>query len=168
MIVTFFVNTHLWYFILCEGEMINGFYCQYICVFNNKKHRQKVLLRNNSLIYNLQDSRKHFISLILLCFEQMSSPFINSEIPPLSRAYSDPHHSFLDLINLTRYLVTSKWLVQIFLLHFLQIKSVQLCASANAGDFLEKTPPPSPALPTRATKNITNWPRAKGMLWQVL
>ena len=68
-----------------------------------------------------------------------------------------PVYSYLDLINLTGYLLTSNWFVQIFffyycILRFLQIKSVQVCVHQNDGDSLRK---PLPA--AVAAKNIIKW-----------
>ena len=65
-------------YILCEGEMMNILYCQYICIFNHEKNCQNRL--NASLIYKLQDSLNNFTILILLGSKQTSSPFINFEI----------------------------------------------------------------------------------------
>ena len=68
------------------------------------------------------------------------------------RLISTPVYSCLDLINLIRYLLISNWFFQIFLYHyilrFLHIKSIQICAPQDVGDSLKKF-----LFPTCATKN---------------
>ena len=122
---------------LCEGGMVNVFYRQYVCILSHEKYCRNVSPRNISLIYNLQDSLKRFI--ILMFFH--SSPFINFELSHILKIIRTPVYSFLDLINLTRYPLTSNWFIQIFVYHcilrFLQIKFVQVCVPQNAGDSLK-------------------------------
>ena len=104
-------------YFLCEGWLINISYCQYVCVYNHENHCQNVLPCNVSPIFH----KIHLTILLFSCF------YIPNKCPPGLLIFKYPHnlklirmpvYSFLDLINLTRYLLSSNFSYLVYILAY--------------------------------------------------
>ena len=153
MNVAIIINIQLWNICYVKGEWYTFSIVSMYASLIMKNVGEKLSLAT----FHQFITCKMYLTILLFLFFQVPNicppRLLILKYPHDLKLIRAPVYSFLDLINLTRYLLTSKWFVQIFLYHcilrFLQIKSVQVCAPQNAGDSLKK-----PLPPIRATNNI--------------